>query len=290
LAPCDHDPDGYAGAPKMTGFSPTHGEPGTTVTIYGSGFYRLDERYDVAYGDFSQGCEYATLAGTVVSDGELEVTIPKDATLSGYVYLVGEGLTVARAPNRFTLDVDPVGIVNVQNVSQFPVVTVEINWEDALEAGTRIDIEDAQSFTAPAGPMHVRVCVGGPNSSGTNEEWACNVWEGRLAENGSFLALIEPLPAARFLEGTWEASWVVDEDTYVEELRINQDGYWTLHHGGRVVESGNLLELAWPAYSTDFKVGIRADEALLQLQVPVNSFELYSPRASGYLTFRRPDD
>lgn len=292
LTPCDHDPEPNSALPQLTSISPSHGEPGTTVTLRGKGFNRLDPTiHNIAYGDFSQGCDFATLGGDVVNDTEMQVTIPSDATLSGYLYLQANDLTVSRAPQRFILDVDPVGLVTVQNVSQFPVVSVQVSWVDVLEAGDRIDIEDHRTFTVAAGALHLRVCVGGPNSSGTNQEWACNVWEGgRLAENGTFLALVATLPAARFLEGAWEASWKVGEDTYVEDLRINGEGYWELRHGGRVVDSGDLIEEAWPAYSKEFRVGFHPGEALLQLQVPVNSFQLFSPRANDYVTFRRAEE
>ena len=289
LEPCQHDPEPFDTLPRVTAISPTHGAPGATVKIRGARFNRIDAKYDVAFGDFTAGCGYATLQGTVISDAEIEVVIPEDATLSGFIYLLADGLTVARSPARFTLEVDPTGVVTVQNYAQFPVVSVAVGWAPVLEVGDRIDIEDSKSFTAPAGVLHVDLCVGGPNASGGTDEWACNAYDGRLEAYREVTVTLEDLPAARFLEGDWLATWMVGEDVYEERLRVTPEGYWELRHGGRVVESGTLTEEPWTPYSTQFEVRFRPDEPI-RAQVPVRAFDLLSPRARDYVTFRRDEE
>jgi hypothetical protein len=288
LVPCAHDPEVFQGLPRITSISPTRGAPGTTVTLRGAHFSRIDDTFEVVYADFSQSCEYASLQGSVVSDTELEVIIPEDATLSGYLYITAEGLTVARANTRFTLEVAPTGMVVVENFAQFPIVSVSVGWEPVLEVGDRIDIEESRSFRVPAGVLHVDTCVGGPDSSGALADWACNAYDGRLEQNSTITIALDDLPAARFLSGAWTASWTVGEDVFEEDLRIGDNGYWELRHGGRVVESGDLIEVPWTPYATRFQVGFRPGEPNIEAQVPVQAFVLYSPRANDYLTFRRP--
>lgn len=288
LLPCDPSPDPIVGAPRITSISPTSGPPGTVVTITGTGFLQIDERYEAAYGDFAKGCDYGTMDGAVLSDTEIEVIVPEQASLPGFVYLLADGLTVARSAQRFELE--GTAFVTVHNRSQFPIVVAEANWEPIMDPGDRIDVDDTVTLEVPTDSVRVELCVGDEDPSGEIEPWACVRRNMRLDPGEEETFGVEPIPAAQFLEGEWVATWQVSEEqTEQELLRIDGSGYWEIRHRGRVVEHGEVMQAEWPPYARDFQFGLRPGDPMSQALVPVNTFAIVSPRAEDRLSFYRAE-
>ncbi len=288
LQPCDPDPQTWPGLPQITAISPTSGPPGTVVTLSGVNFNQIDTRFRAAYANYANSCEHSTMDGDIISDSEMQVVIPDGASLSGYIYLEAEGLTVTRTPQHFELE--GAAYITVHNQSQFPIVSAEASWTALLEPGERIDVQDDHVFQVPAGPMHLVLCTGAPLDSGELETWACVTHDGTLSANQRTEVTVSPLPAASFLMGDWVATWDVGEEEPAEEqLRIDRDGYWEIRYDSRVVESGNVIDTAWPAYSTTFSFGLREDEPLSEATVPVRSFSALSPRAGDRVAFYRAE-
>lgn len=287
---CQHLPEAYPDLPRLVGMSPASGPPGSTVILSGTGFDQLDARYAVAYGDFSQSCVHATLEGGVRSASELEVVIPEDATLSGYLYLLVDGRVVSRAPNPFQL-VRNVATVVVQNRSQFPIVSVDYAWMPVLEAGDQVGVEDTATFEVEPGPFHLELCAGAPADSGGAETFACQVFEGgRLSPNQVFPVDMAPVRAAHVLVGEWVGSWMVGEEAFEERITVSADGFWELRYDGRVVESGTVVEPSiWPAYRTTFEFGLRVEDPPSQAELPLRTFSMHSPRAGDRIAFYRPE-
>ncbi len=287
LKPCDPAPAAFPGLPQIYSISPLVGPPGTQVTVSGVHFNQLDDRYQAAYGDFSIGCGHATLDGSVISDTEIQITIPEDAGLSGYIYLVAEGLTVTRAPQRFELEAS--AVITVLNESQFPIASVEAAWQPLLEPGERIDIEQAHEFSVSDGPVHLEICAGDAGSTQV-EKWACMTFDGRVTPGSVTAVTVPKFPAAQFVAGDWVATWMVGEEEVAEEqLRIDRDGYWELRYNRRVVESGMLVERPWAPYVRDFEFALRPEDPMTEARVPVRSFSVLSARAGGQVTFYRPE-
>lgn len=287
LQPCDPDPDPTHGLPQITAISPTSGPPGTVVTLTGVNFDQVDTRFEAAYGDFSLTCDHGTMDGTVVSATQIDVTIPEGATLSGYIYLVAEGVTVARGPQLFELEA--AAYVTVHNESQFPLVTASASWEPLLAPGERIDVDDSMVFQVSSGPLHLELCAGAPVDGGELETWACVSHDGRLDPNASTEVTVSHIPTARFIVGDWVATWQVGEDTFEERLHIDGDGYWEIRYAQRVVESGVLVESEWPPYARDFSFALRPNGPQSEATVPVRSFTVMSPRAGDRVSFYRPE-
>lgn len=288
---CDFDPPEYRYLPTITAIEPESGPPGTTVTLTGVNFDRIDDRYEAAYSDFSAGCNYTSLQGEVRSDfTAIEVVIPEDATSSGYIYLLADGLTVARSDVRFELDLEATpAVVNVVNQSQFPIVSVEAAWTPVLETGTWVDVEQTQAFEVDSGPVHLELCVGDRHET-TVEPWICDVYDMRLTPGEETTVTMRPISAARFLAGEWGATWEIGTDeTDEEHLRIETDGYWELRHDQRVVESGMLIEAPWAPYNREFEFSLRPGDRNSRSRVPVRSFALTSSRANDQITFYRTE-
>lgn len=289
LESCNPSPEPLVGLPSITSIEPTSGPAGTTVTVRGTGFDAIDDRYEAAYGDFSLTCQHGTLEGTVVSDTEIEVVISEQANLPGFIYLVADGLTVARSPQRFELEGK--AFVTVHNRAQFPIVSVTASWDSVLEAGDRIDVEASHTLEVPTGPVRLEMCVGDRDSAGEVEQWACVVHDDRLTAGETVDVTVPPIPAAQFLVGEWVATWEVgEEEVASEQLRIDGDGYWELRYEGRVVESGEFIEPdAWTPYARDFRFALRDEDPPSETSVPVRSFVLLSERAGDRVTFYRPE-
>ena len=288
---CEHTPENMADFPWITGMEPESGVPGTTVILTGTNFDRIDDRYQAVYADFSEGCDFATLEGKVLSSTEIEVIIPDDATASGFIYLSAESLTVTRTPRAFELDAVPRGTVVVQNTAQFPIVTAKASWESILDPGDRVDVAETREFEIPSGPMLLELCLGGPGADGALEPWACQTYSGNLQPGETVDITVEPAPAARFLAGEWEATWEVDEETTAKEsLRIYAEGAWELRFDGRVVENGTVQGRTWAPYDTNFSFALRPeDQQWSDATLPVRAFRLYSPRAQAEVSFFRAE-
>lgn len=286
LKPCDPQPMDFPGLAQIHSISPLVGPPGTQVTLTGLNFNQLDDRYQAAYGDFSIGCDYATLDGSVISDTEIQITIPEDAGLSGYIYLVADGLTVTRGPQRFELEAS--AVITVLNESQFPIASVEAGWQAMLEPGERIDIEEAHAFAVSDGPVHLEVCVGDAGATEV-EKWACMTFDGRVTQGSTTEVTVSKFPAAQFIAGDWVATWLVGEETFEEQLRIDRDGYWELRFARRVVDSGQIVEEPWAPYVRDFEFALRPGDPMSEARVPVRSFSILSAQAGGQVTFYRPE-
>ena len=82
--------------PVVSGFTPTHGSPGTNVTIIGSGF---DGATDVRFGGVS------AITFTANFSGQITATVPAGA-VSGPITVETPGGSAASA-NTFTVDVPP---------------------------------------------------------------------------------------------------------------------------------------------------------------------------------------
>ena len=292
LQPCDPDPQPSSDGPVITSISPPGGPPGTTVTIRGENFMGITDQLQVAYGDYSESCEHTTLAGELLSDSTIQVTIPDDALTAGFLYvLIGE-LTASVSPQPFALE--PPAQVVVQNLAQFPIVSARLSWEPVLDAGESIDVEATRTWILPVGPMLFELCTGFRSTTGQIEEWACVERQGRLTPGQVLDIVVPPITAAHFLQGEWISTWQVgegdDAETFEERLYIDADGDWELRYQGRIIEAGRMVEpTAWPAYVRDFEFALRPTDAMTQASLPVRSFGLYSERARDRVAFFRND-
>lgn len=289
LTPCNPSPEPLVGAPQITSFEPAGGPAGTTITVRGTNFLQIDERFEAAYGDFSITCDHGTMDGTVVSDTEIELIIPEQAKLPGYVYLLMDGLTVTKSPRPFDLEAS--ASVTVTNHAQFPIVSVSASWEPVLEEGTRIDVDETVTLDVPTGPLHLELCVGDRTTSGEVEPWACVQHDDRLDAAQNVEVTVPPLPAALFLVGEWVATWEIsEEETAEERLSIDENGYWEISFGGRIVEHGELVEPeAWRPYTREFGFKLRPGDRTSETSVPVRVFALESRNAGGRVDFYRPE-
>lgn len=288
LKPCNPAPQDILGIPTIRSIEPTSGPPGTTVTITGTGFDQIDARFEVAYGDFALTCDHGTMNGQVLSDTQIEVIVPEQANLPGYIYLLMDGLTVSRSPLRFELDRP--AVVTVTNYAQFPVVTAESAWEPLLEAGDRIDVDESRALEVPAGRSRIELCVGGKEDGEGLQPWACVAHDTQLDPGETQQIVVEPFGAARFLAGDWVATWTVGEDEVEEErLTIANDGYWELRYQQQVVEHGEIVDYPWQPYARDFEFSLRDDDLPSSTTVPVRNFRLFSTRAGDRLDFYRAE-
>ncbi len=267
LAPCDHDPIAEDHHPQITSFTPVTGRPGTVIKIRGQNLDQIigDSRYQLAYGDVSSDCDYGSMDWQVENSRLITAVIPQDATLSGFLYLTVDGLTLSRAPDRFDLELPET--IEIYNGAQFPIAIANVNLNPVLAEGVTIGVGETGRIPFEDNARRLELCTVVEDRSTGIAQHFCRERDLADVEPGMSLEF-EPMSAGEALVGAWA------NESGSERLYIRADGSWHRPLDGGGTESGQIIQHEWPAFARRFSIQLHEFGSITEIQVPAAAFDL----------------
>lgn len=273
--------------PTISGFSPSSGSVGTVVTLSGTNFNRdIDGNlwsgstppYQAVF-PMSGGVAFAPV--TFVSATQIRTTVPFGAVTAPISLRQGFS-NITTSASRFIVVAAPPqpanGSLRVVNNTQYDIVSLKINGQEKIQAGTAVALGTTGTLNLAPGNYSLVVGMGFANSSGARDIWFTTSRNVSVTATTPTTTTISPLPLSLILTGgaafkDWQGEFFDNNGGFhLARLRFQSNGSWQLFQDNVLRGSGSTTLVSWPNRASTVQFRIAANQPTISISFPFASF------------------